>query len=544
MADRFEIGGAEDSFTLRIGGVMFLLTESYEITASFFKQPSACCIRLGPKLTDGDDYRERLVSQVLDVARPGSTFELLARSPQKHDEPRWIGIQSGILDSRGSPNAGSLQVELRGRDFMARVFDSFVTEERAFTERTYYDLTRKVLDLVGLTEEAGHGLLVDDTGRREVNPSRRAVGKGGIAVPTQSAEEIVRELETGATSGTGKTLYKAPKIKLGTRYYDFLQQQYKLAGLFLMATGEGNFFLTRPHRYLLPECRLTRKSTRTATGQRIEHGNILDHSFTDDTTQRHSKAIVYGQGGGGKAGRNKYRGECSDEDLERFGIVKPIVIHDADVKSDEEAAYVARRTLGDERRESWRLVYTVAGHTTPNTASLTPGARAFWTPDTTVIVDDDQLNIHDTLWIESVTFRRGPEGTSTRIELCHPSDLDFAPPPEKPKVFAASKKKNREDTVDKSAQDLTGQPSPSPLLTRSPNTDPALREGGSGGTSSTGAGFDQPQNSGSGGSGGFGPAAPPRRPVGPSTGSQAGGSGGSGGASGFGSGGSGGAGGF
>ena len=544
MVDRFDIGGPEDSFTLRTGGVRFLLTESYEITASVFKQPSACTIRLGRKLAKGDDYRERLVSEILDVARPGSTFELLARAPRSADDPRWIGIQSGILDSRGSPAAESLQVELRGRDFMARVFDSFVTEERAFTEKTYYDLTRKVLDLVGLTEEKGHHLLVDDTARKEVNPSRRSISKGGTITPTQSAEEIVREVQTGAMSGTGKTLYKAPKIKLGTRYYDFLQQQYKLAGLFLMATGEGSFFLTRPHRYLLPEARLTRKSIRGANGQRIERGNILTHAFTDDTTQRHSKAIVYGRGGGGKAGRNKFRGECTDEDMTRFGIDKPIVIHDEDVKSNEEAAYVARRILGDERRESWKLVYTVVGHTTPNTASLTPGARAFWTPDTTVIVDDDQLGIHDTLWIESVTFRRGPEGTSTRIELCHPSDLDFAPPPEKPKVFASSKPKNREVNVEKSAQDLTGQPAPSPLLTSSPNTDPALREGGSGGTSSTGPGFGQ-RETGSGGAGGFGPARTvPRAPSGPSSGSQAGGSGGAGGASGFGSGGSGGAGGF
>src|SRR3982750_2069681 len=160
MSEKIEIGGDEDSFTLRIGGLKFLLTESYEITTSFFKQPSAFTVRLGPKLMQGDNFRERVISEILDVARPGSKFEMLAGNGYDvaDGSPKFIGIQSGIIDACGSPSADNMSVEIKGRDFLAPVFDAFVLEERSFTERTYYELTRTVLDAVGLTEANGHFL--------------------------------------------------------------------------------------------------------------------------------------------------------------------------------------------------------------------------------------------------------------------------------------------------------------------------------------------------------------------------------------------------
>lgn len=507
MADRFDIGGDADSFVFRVNGQQWLLNESYEITASFFKQPSAFCMRLGPKLVKGSDYREKLISEILDAARPGTKCELLANAPGHSDDPAYIGIQSGIIDSRGSPAADNVSVDIRGRDYLAPVFDAFVPADRSFSEKTYYDLTRTILDLVGLKEDTANGrfsLLAEDENRKEVNPARRSLTRQQLEnfksagttpsllaslnqksfASSDASEEVVRALETNATSGTGGMLYLAPKIKLGTRYYDFLMRQYKLAGLFLYASGEGNFYLTRPHKDQEPLYKLFR--VRTSKG--LEISNILGHSFTDDTTQRHSKAITYGRSGGGKAGRNKLRGEATDQDMVAMGFDKSITIHDEDIKTNTEADYIARKTLADERRESWRLIYTVSGHSTPN-IKIGNGARAFWTPDTTVIVEDQELGINETLWISDVTFVRGEHGTLTRIELCHPSDIIYAPPPEKPKEFPVNLDKLRSKPKD----DPVIEPPPAPVVAQAapeaPDLGPSDVPGFDSGGNFSGSGF-------------------------------------------------------
>src|SRR5689334_23044527 len=103
------IGGAEDSLNIRLGELKYVLTEHYELKASFFQQPAGFTLRMGPKLTEGDNpnaRRERLVTDVLAAARPNTEFELFVQRP---DGNRVI-IQSGRVDYRGSPSAKPFQV--------------------------------------------------------------------------------------------------------------------------------------------------------------------------------------------------------------------------------------------------------------------------------------------------------------------------------------------------------------------------------------------------------------------------------------------------
>jgi prophage tail gpP-like protein len=545
MPRKVPIGSAEDCLHIRLGELNFVLTEHYEVKISFFQQPAAFTLRLGPKLISGENpnaRRERLIADVLAAARPGTEFEL---SVQRPDGNRVV-VQSGRLDARGSPSAEHLQVELKGRDWMAPLFDSYIEEEVSFTEKTYYDLTRKILDLVGLKETkdaAGNtrfGLITTPDNAKRINASRRQRSKGNT--------ELIRQTETGATSGTGTLVLKTLKAKLGTRYYDFLQDAYKLAALSLYATGEGNFVLTRPNIDQDPAFLFVRSVQPVQDGVRVEDSNILSHAYQDDTTQRHSAIVVYGRSGGGKAGRNGYRGEVTDHEMVDYGFNKKQTVHDEDVKSNAECEYVARKMIAEERRNGWRLSYTVAGHTMPSLQNA--AGRAIFGPDMIGRAEDDQLDIHANLWLDNITFSRGPDAKTT-VDLCWPNDLQLEPPPTpavpKPskKVFPKDPAKQPDPPKPSTVQAATGNTG------NAPNQQGALLEGGSGGTGSAGPGYGarSPKNTsgGEGGASGLGPTRGAETtthvPQGPDFGSRSPSSG-AGGTSGRNSGGGGGAGGF
>lgn len=400
MPQRDSYAGPAEAVFLTIDGEEIRIYENYEVQVSILQQPAAFSLRLGWSKT---------LEELRQKCQPGKRFELRI-GPVDPDslKPRVL-VQSGRIDRRSVPSRGATMLEVKGRDYLAQLYDSYVLEERSFAETTYYALTRKALDIVGLTEAKGHFL-------EENNDNNRKAVTGTKQTP-KPATERVRTIETGATSGGGKLVYKTLDAKLGTRWYDFLQNQYKLAGLFLWSTGEGNFCLARPNVDQEPVYKILYK--RGATRNYV---NVVDASYQDDTTMRHSKCVVYGRSGGTKDGVKKVRGEAIDEEMIAYGFDKPIAIHDDDVENAKQANYVARRTLAQERREGWKLDYVVAGHTVPS--QFAKGAVAVWGPDLVCRVDDDDLEIHKEYYIESLRFARNPQ-TTTTISLMRKSDVDF-----------------------------------------------------------------------------------------------------------------------
>jgi len=326
-------------------------------------------------------------------------------------------LQAGVIDSRSVPNANYTQIEVRGRDYMAKLFDAFMEEEQEFPQPDYLSLTRAVMDKAGLTEAKGHYIQV-------INDVNRFLLTGVKAKVRGEGTELAQELETGAMAGTGQLVYKTLKAKLGTRYFDFLNTQYKLAGLFLWASPDKTFVLARPLAKQDASFFLRRSPFKGNT-------NIIDCSFSDDTTMRHSKAIVYGKSGGGRRGVEICRGEFADDEMLNYGFDKNVVVHDADVKTPAECEFVARRIIAEERRNGWKLDYTVSGHQVPSDNSYT--GKAVWGPDTMVNVQDDELHVDgdDSLnfrrdfYLEAVTYSRNPQ-TQTKIHLVRPGDLLFA----------------------------------------------------------------------------------------------------------------------
>lgn len=465
------LGGAKDSVRIEIDDKLIKIAEQYEVTMSVLRQPGAFTLRLGSSQTARD-----LIAMITPRK---SRYKLFVND---------VLQQSGIIYGRGVPSSNATVLEIKGRDYMSVVYDAYVREDRSFSEKTYVTLTRKVLDICELTEDKGFRLVTSNdtnriklTGRkvtttthaadtpaqpkskatqekrdakakaltpREKNraarialeeregvnadvtsdPNRAGIGQvrtaeGFRAVQSAQgspsaivAQRAIESLKTSAAAGTSTVVVQTLKVKLGRRYEEFLSEQYKLAGLFLWSSADGTFVLARPSANQKPAFRLRR-------GRGIR-SNVIEAQFDDDTTNRHTSAIVYGRSGKGKAGRNKLRGEFVDEELKESQFDAPIVVHDDDIKDNQQANYIARKTIAEERRAGWKLTYTVSGHTTVGISSA-DGESTVWAVDTVVDVDDQELGIQGEFYIETVTFRRNPH-TTTELVLMRPTDLLFA----------------------------------------------------------------------------------------------------------------------
>jgi len=378
--------GIDDTVQLIIDGKATAICESYEIKVAVMTQPAAFSLRLG-----WSDVAKTL----LDICRPGLGFQLKIND---------VLIQSGIIDSRGVPGGNSTVVEIKGRDYMRKLMNCHTEEDISFTEKTYYDITRRVMNLVGLD----HHELVAGNGANRIAVTKAAVA----AVP---AEEQVRVIETGLPStGGSKMEYKWLKAKVGQRWYDWLQEQYRLAGLFLWCAGDGKFILSTPGFLTEPSYVAVRQR-----GVDRNAVNVLRHSFKDDTTNRHAQYIVYGRFGRGKGGRNRIRGEYVDPEMVNYGFSDVITYHDDHISTTAQAEYLARRYASEERRSGWELSYTFEGHHTP---ALIGTGSAVWGPDTVAKVQDDELGITGPHYLESTTFSMNPQKETT-VELIRPADL-------------------------------------------------------------------------------------------------------------------------
>lgn len=384
------VGDKSDAVQVLLGDQQVQIYEDYAIQMSVLQQPAAFTLRLG---------WSEVAAELLDIAQPGIPFELRVAG---------VAVQTGRIDGRRlRGSSGGSFVEVKGRDWMAGVFDSFVEEERGFANATYYDLTRTVLDLCGLK----------DRGLEATNAAYQKAIAGFQTVKVVN-EETVKAIETGAAAQTQtKVVNKTLKAKLGERWLDWLQRQYKLVGLFLWCTGEGNFVLGEPQWDQEPAFTILK-----ARGITTEFATVLDTDWNDDTTGRFAEIVVHGRSGGGAVGRAKVKGSYVDAEMVARGFTKRLVVHDEDCKTKDQCEYVARRTAAEQRRAGWTLRYTVSGHTVPGIKG--PGV-AIWGPDLTCRVSDDEIPIEGKLYIEAIEFSRKPE-TTTTLTLMRPEDLVFA----------------------------------------------------------------------------------------------------------------------
>ncbi len=391
-------GDQYDAVSLVVNGNRTVVYKSYEVKVAILQQPAAFSLRLGWSQT---------AAEMLSFYRPGQSFQLLIGD---------TAMQSGIIDAVEIPRSKTTELEIRGRDYMARLFNSCIKECVTFNARTYYELTRAVLDKVGYK---------DKTLLRTNDGNRKLVGRVKFVADPAEANQIVDQTNLNMCqvmpqAQAGKMVFEHIKAKVGQTWYQFLQEQYKLSGLHLWCTGDGNFVLARPSLVQPPVFNILRPVRNDQSTVRTS--DILDHRYCDDRTNRHSECFVYGHHGARLCGGQKVKGYAADPEMIADGFDQPLVLHDKKPKSNKEANYLCRRALAEERRMGWHLAYSFAGHRKPSAQSAE--TYCAFTPDTLVHVNDQELGLEDDYYVENVTYSRKPQ-TETLIELMRIEDAKF-----------------------------------------------------------------------------------------------------------------------
>lgn len=396
-----------DEVLLTLGKDNVRIAENYEIRCSILTQPAGFALRLG---------------------HGGVVAELFKRYPKNTPfELRVNGrlMQTGATDSRATGGTGGSMATFKGRDVMGPLCSAYAPANKSFSNLSYHQLTSEVLDLVGLGDrlligtDAANRKAITGTVIVELNPA-------SLEITKRTGQDATAERVTGGEEGTRRTSHKSITMKVGGRWYDWLKTQLDRAGLFLWATGEGAFILAIP----TPEQKPAYRIERTARGVHVDParaalGKVVDCDFEDDGERRFTKMIVYGKGGGRVHGRQKVVGEFVDQEMtaELGGEnVRLITVHDDDVKTIKQAQHYARRRMAEINREAYRLVYTMAGHSTLESAD---GSRANWAANTVVEVDDREIGVRGNFWIEEVTSNGSPHQLS-KLRLMRPQDMFFA----------------------------------------------------------------------------------------------------------------------
>ncbi len=199
---------------------------------------------------------------------------------------------------------------------------------------------------------------------------------------------------------------------------DVLRPALDRAGLFLVAGVEENFF------------RLTTPSLDQDVFTQIFHqrgsrkNSVIDWRFRNEASARVTRCDVHGRRGAGKEARSKVLGTYEDTELKELGIARPFAFSDDKCTTTQQAEHLARLRVTEMRRKGWALEYVVRGHAVRGFHSTQPNGLVVWSPDVLVQVDDNELEIHEVLYLEEVTLRGAPHFT-TSLRFMRVDDVVF-----------------------------------------------------------------------------------------------------------------------
>ncbi len=441
-------GERAESVTLVLGEDMVLRCEEYSVSCAIIQQPATFSLRLSAG--------KYLAGDVIRNYPPGSTFALEVAGRRQ-----FVGRVDGWT---ANGPGGSTSIELKGRDLLAALHDNDVSAEQSFTNVTYGELVKAAMKEcgvenfplvvsndenriiksgVGVTTEGGAGSAPKAPPTRTVTQTRTRTGREAGILPlrdraidalgfryTKGGEVTadIKEILTDETTitikgraqervaaGSGLGVKHVVHAKLGESWLDFVMRHLAKVGLFLFTGHDGSFILATPAKNQKPSSLFVRQR-----GQRSNVCNVTDAKWTNDTTHRLSEVVIYARGLGRKHSRSKVHGGFVDEEMLALGLKKEKVFRDVNVTNAEQAEFYARRMIAEANRNAWRLTYTFSGHTAPTMVS---GDRAIPVPDSVARVEDDELGIHEDLYIESVSFSSPPR--TTTVTMMRLQDLVF-----------------------------------------------------------------------------------------------------------------------
>lgn len=401
----------DETFRLILDGQEVPIASSYQVRTGVFSVPASFTMKVG---------------------HSGVINDLIARYPEFTPFQLMVGdvlIQTGETDRLELVGGDGSEVNLTGRDMLKWVVDSYLDSDRTFGEKTFLELVQLCLRELGLTNAV---IATDNIANRKAyfTTSVREI------VTQEDLAEIDRQIAAGTiTTWDGPKVTKVENGKplradIGTTWWEFIKGQLRRAGLFLWATRDGNFVLSKPDASQDPIYRIIRRRGKTAGDVTV----IGQPKYWRDATKRYTECQVYGRAGGGKDGRGRISGRFIDQEMVEIlnpneadqadggKRKKPMILYDKVIRTTKQAEFLAKRKIAESRREGFHLSYRLAGHMAP---ALAGGGYLVWQPDTVVHVYDEELGIDSPMYLESVGYSRIPH-TTTDVTLLRPGDLMFA----------------------------------------------------------------------------------------------------------------------
>lgn len=391
-----------------LGGDRLTALESWDVNEGVLTQPSSFSLSFGWSNISAGLFRKYPKNTPFTLFIGGN--------------PQATGRTDGVEVNQ--PPGGASTITIKGRDLLKKLHDTYVKANTPVAVGTYADLVWFALYTCGLVTSKTSDpniLKTDNAANRQI---KAGVPITAIAPHRTVQQLLLNEFPAGATAPNVASVTVTPKAKVGETWLRFVRRYLDRAGLFFWANADGTFTLAAPDGNQPASYALIRRAE-----DPNKTGNIIGCRFSDDATDRHTEAVIYGRGGRKQAGRGKAKGVFTDQELIDAGYdTQPICFRDCNVHTPAEAEFFARRKLAEERRDGYRIEYTISGLTLPFLGGG-GGERAVVTIDTVVSVYDEHLGIEDNFYIESVRRSRAPQ-TTTTMRLMRVEDLIFASPDE------------------------------------------------------------------------------------------------------------------
>lgn len=196
-------------------------------------------------------------------------------------------------------------------------------------------------------------------------------------------------------------------IQPGESAFDFIERACRAYGVLPVSDGIGGLVLMMP-------------ASERSPGELTFGHNILSAEVSVDASERHSLYVVKGQaeavdgdnadGGHVAAGE----GRITDPEVTRYRPKVLVGENQGYSGTLKERAAAERKA---DRARGTRAGYTVQGWYAAGTT--------LWKPNTLVKVNDPMAMLERDMLIAAVTFSRGAQGTTTRLDLALPEAFDI-----------------------------------------------------------------------------------------------------------------------
>lgn len=255
-----------------------------------------------------------------------------------------------------------------------------------------------------------YGLAPGSASRQSLRRARRASTPLDDLLGQVPSEAARSRTANGLTPGDVQRIkVKDARPQAGETVWDFISRHAMRFGLMMWMSPNGELILNAPAYNQPPTYRIIRRFRSDPD----DPNNVLSGSRSDDVSARFSSVTVYGRSRGGDVRRARIAATVVDESAP---YLKPLILHDQSIRTEEEARRRANAELTKRKTQSVRLEYMLAGHG-QGYIDTSSDATVLYAIDTIATVHDDVTGTYGDFYVVSRTFNKTRSGTTTQLTL-------------------------------------------------------------------------------------------------------------------------------